>query len=164
MMDSPYGGVTKVARWLPKIGFGLVLAGYGVNHYRNIDAFVGMSQGVYPTMPALGSLAGVLAYIFPLLMIVGGVLFAIGQLCWLSKSCILAALAGILGWAGLAVLVGDGATSGNMMPMIQNAAVLLILYYVIKKMCCKSCCSMSCGCPSGACTCPPDQSGCGCCK
>ncbi len=131
----------KYAPWIPRIAFGLVLVGYGVNHYRSLGGFVAMAKGVFPLMPSLGMIAGVLAYIVPALMIIGGALFAIRQLCCLSKTCILASLGGIIGWAGLAVLVGDGNAAGAMMPMIQNAAVLLILYYMIKK----SSCSMSSG-------------------
>lgn len=128
---------------MPRIAFGLVLAGYGVNHYRTLDGFVGMSKGVFPSVAFLAAIAGILAYIVPALMIVGGVLFATRQLCCISKVCILASLAGVIGWAGLAVLVGDANAAGAMMPMIQNAAILLILYFSMKK---KSCA------PQGACT------------
>ncbi len=125
--------------WLPRIAFGLVLVGYGVNHYRNLSGFVGMAKGVF-TIGFVSSIAGMLAYIVPALMIVGGVLFALKQLCCVSKTCIIASLSGIIGWAGLAVLLGDGNAAGQMMPMIQNTALLFVLYYVIKKMSCKKCC------------------------
>lgn len=159
---SSTSSATHYAKWLPKIAFGLVLAGYGVNHLRNLEGFRAMAAGAYPSVPALGQIAGILAILVPALMIIGGVLFAFGQLRWLSKICILASLSGIIGWAGLAVLLGDANSGGAMMPMIQNASVLLILYYVIKKMCC--CRPMGCGsgCGSGAnCTCPPGQCNCG---
>lgn len=110
-----------------------------------------MTKGVFPTSAVLAGIAGVLAYIVPALMIVGGVLFAIRKLGCVSKTCILASLGGIIGWAGLAVLVGDGNAAGAMMPMIQNAAVLLILYYMIKK---ASCSKMPCApgaCAGGSC-------------
>ncbi len=126
----------KHAGWLPRIAFGLILISYGVNHYRHIGDFVAMSKGVYPTVGILATIAGLLAYVVPALMIVGGLLFAIRQLCCVSKICILGALSGIIGWASVAVLVGDGASSGAMMPLIQNAAVLLILYYMVKKRSC----------------------------
>ncbi len=142
---------SRYASWFPRIGFGLVLVGYGLNHYRNLSGFVEMSKGVFPGVPVVGTVAGLLAYIVPALMIVGGALFAVRQLGCISKTCILAALGGILGWAGLAVLVGDGNAAGSMMPLLQNASVLLILYYIIKKM---SCCGSSCACPPGACACP----------
>ncbi len=138
---------SKFSCWIPRIAFGLVLAGYGVNHYRTLSQFVGMAKGVFPTVAILGMLSGILAYIVPALMIVGGVLFAIRQLCCLSKMCILASLGGIIGWAGLAVLVGDGNAAGAMMPMIQNASILLILYYTIKK---KPSCSTG-SCAGGSC-------------
>lgn len=135
------------APWLPRIAFGLVLASYGVNHYRHMADFVGMSKSIYPTVPALAAIAGILAYIIPALMIVGGVLFALRQLCCISKTCILLSLCGIIGWASLAVMVGDGSSGGAMMPLIQNAAVLLVLYFLIKKSSCKpmgSCSDGSC--------------------
>lgn len=132
---------SKYSCWIPRIAFGLVLAGYGVNHYRTLDGFVGMAKGVFPSVGFLAAIAGILAYIVPALMIIGGVLFATRQLCCLSKLCILASLGGIIGWAGLAVLVGDANAAGAMMPMIQNAAILLILYYAMKK---KSCAQTAC--------------------
>ncbi len=141
------------AAWLPRIAFGLVLVGYGVSHYRNLSGFIGMASGVFPSAMMVGTLASALAYVVPALMIVGGVLFACKKYCCISKVCILASLSGIIGWAGLAVLVGDGNAAGAMMPMIQNAAILLILYYMVKKAsCCKggscppaspSCCTTS---------------------
>lgn len=146
---------SRYATCLPRLAFGLVLIGYGVNHYRNLADFVTMSKNAYPTVPAIGAIAGVLAYIVPALMIVGGLLFAIKQFKCIAKICILAALSGIIGWAGLAVLLGDGSAGGTFMPFIQNASVLLILYYIVKKM---SCCGSKCG--SGAvCPCGP---GCSC--
>lgn len=131
--------------WLPRIAFGLVLAGYGVNHYRGLDGFVDMAKGAYPTVPILASIAGLLAYIVPLLMIVGGVLFAVRKLGCIGKTCIVASLSGILGWAGLAVMVGDGDIAGRMGLAIQNAAMLFILYYIIKK---TTCCAGSCAAPT----------------
>lgn len=122
--------------WLPRIGFGLVLVGFGVNHYRNFEGFKNMAAGVYPTVPVVAAIAGMLAYIVPLLMIVGGVLFAIRKLGCISKTCIVAALSGILGWAGLALALNAGADSALLGQAVQGAAILLILYYIIKKMTC----------------------------
>lgn len=133
---------TDYAMWVPRIGFGVALAGFGLNHYRFIGDFTGMAASVYPSVPILGTLAGLLAYIVPALMIVGGILFAIDQQRCISKSCILAALGGIIGWAGLGVLVGDGSAGPTLMPMIQGAILWLVGYYIIKKMCC--CCGGSC--------------------
>lgn len=131
---------SRYAPWLLRIGFGLTLAAYGVNHYKNIGMFAEMAQGVF-SVSILATIAGLLAYIFPALMIVGGVLFAVKQMHCIAKTCIYAALGGIIGWAGLAVLLGDAQSGPNMMPLIQNACVFLITYYVIKKM---SCCGSSC--------------------
>ena len=155
---------SRFAPWFPRIGYGLVLAGYGVNHLRNLSGFVGMAKGVFASVGFIGTISGLLAYIVPFLMIIGGVLFAIKQLGCISKTCILASLGGILGWAGLAVMLGDGNAAGQMMPMLQNAAVLLILYYIIKKMSCcgsKGACAMSSACPCGkgaSCTCAKPMS------
>ena len=124
----------KFAPWLPRIAFGLVLTAYGVNHYRHIGDFTNMAKSVYQTMPMLAGIAGILAYIVPALMIVGGVLFAIKQLACVSKTCILAALSGIIGWASIAVLVGDANRSGSLMPVIQNAAFLIVHYAAVRKM------------------------------
>ena len=141
---SPCSGkinLSSCASWFPRIAFGLVLVAYGVNHYNNLEGFVESSKGVFPTAPALAAISGILAYILPALMIVGGALFAVKQLCCISKACVLASLSGIIGWASLAVLFGDGAAGGTFMPFIQNAAVLIVLYWVIKKM---TCCGASC--------------------
>jgi hypothetical protein len=130
------------ASWFPRIGFGLVLVGYGVNHYRSLDAFIGMASGVF-TVPALASVMTLLAYVVPALMIVGGALFAVKQFgCW-SKFCILASLGGILGWGGLAIMLGTMQTAMDIGPAVQNAALLIVVYYIIKKM---SCCGSSSGC------------------
>lgn len=141
----------KYAPWLPRVAFGLILVSFGVNHYRHLSDFVGMAKSAYQMTPMLAGVAALLAYIVPALMIVGGALFAVKQLCCVSKMCILASLSGIIGWASVAVLVGDGMIGGQMMPMIQSAAVLLILYFMVKKMgCCKSACGAS-GCGKGVC-------------
>jgi len=131
------GFSSKYTGYLPRIGFGLVLFSYGVNHYRHLDGFIAGAKAAFPTVPALATVSGILAYIVPALMIVGGALFATRQLCGISKLCVLGALSGILGWASLAVLVGDANAGGSSMPMIQSAAVLLILYFSVKKSCCK---------------------------
>ncbi len=128
------------ASWFPRIAFGLILVAFGVNHYKDVAGFSRMSSEALSAVPMLASVAGVLAYIVPALMIVGGALFAVKQLGCVSKTCILASLSGIIGWASLAILIGDGAAGGSFMPAIQNASILLILYWVIKKMsCCGSC-------------------------
>ena len=137
------------ASWFPRIGLGVAIAGYGVNHLRFIGDFVAFAQSPYPSIPVLTQLVGLLAYVFPLLMIVGGVLFAVGQLKRVSKFCILASLGGIIGWGGLGVMVGGPAAGGQMMEGIQNAIGFLLAYYVVKKLSC-------CGCKSGS------GSGCGC--
>lgn len=136
------------AHWFPRVAFGLILVGYGVNHYRNLAGFVDMSSGALASVSPLATIAGLLAYVVPALMIVGGALFAVKQLGCVSKTCILASLSGIIGWASLAVLFGDPNAGGTFMPLIQNAALLIVLYWVVKKMsCCGSTCAPSTGAP-----------------
>lgn len=142
----------KYAPWLPRVAFGLILMAYGVNHYRNLSDFVNMAKSLFQNAPMLAGVAGLLAYIVPALMIVGGLLFAIKQLCCVSKMCILASLSGIIAWASLGVMFGDVNITGAAMPLIQNASVLLILYWVVKKMSC---------CGGGACTIPGKACACG---
>ncbi|MDD5055246.1 MAG: hypothetical protein PHZ00_03170 [Candidatus Peribacteraceae bacterium] len=126
---------SRLAVWFPRIAFGLVLVGYGVNHYRNLSGFTDFAKLPFVAIPLIAAVVAALAYVVPLLMIVGGVLFAIKQLCPVSKFCILAALSGIIGWAGLAILLSTDPNSiGNLGLAIQNAAVLMILYFVIRKM------------------------------
>ncbi len=130
----------KYVSWFPRIAFGLIFVGIGVNHYRNLTGFIEASKGALTPVPELATVAGILAYIVPALMIIGGALFAFKLLNCVSKTCILAALSGIIGWASLAILIGDANSTGALMPAIQNAAILVILYSVVKKMsCCGSC-------------------------
>lgn len=144
----------KFVCWLPRIAFGLVLAGFGVNHYRNLESFVATAQSVF-TIPAVSMVAGYLAYVVPALMIVGGVLFATKQLCCISKICIVASIAGIIGWAGLSILLVNGGTPEFMRGQsgaIMNAVILFLFYKSLKKGSCaqKQCCSSS-GTPAGSC-------------
>ena len=137
------------APWLLRIGFGLALAGLGVNHYRDIANFVAGAQGAFPTVPSVGTIAMYLAYVVPALEIAGGVLFAVGQLKCVAKICICAALGGILGWAGLAIMIDT--PDMNMMGMvIHNTLMFIVGYHIIKKMsCCGSMCSTKGACGSG---------------
>ncbi|HRH93130.1 MAG TPA: hypothetical protein PKV72_01215 [Candidatus Peribacteria bacterium] len=141
---------SRYAPWLVRIGFGVALAAFGVNHYRYLTEFVGMTKGVFPTVPAVGMVFGYLAYVFPLVEIVGGVLFAVGQLKCIAKICVLASFGGILGWAGLALALGDMSIGQTVGPAMQMACIMLITYTVIKKM---SCCGMGCGAGAAACGC-----------
>ncbi len=142
MIDPKKCPCGKTAPWLARIGFGLVLVGYGVNHYRFFGDFSDMAVG---SVGSLGPVAGLLAYIVPALMIVGGVLFAVKLLPTIAKFCVLGSLGGIMGWGGVAVMLGGGTAGPDMMPFIVNAAVLLLAYYAIKKMHC--CCGSACASP-----------------
>jgi uncharacterized membrane protein YphA (DoxX/SURF4 family) len=146
---------SRYAAWLPRIGFGVALAAFGVNHYRFLPEFVQMTQGAFPTVPALGMVFGWLAYVFPLLEIVGGIAFALpfGNMKCIAKMGILASLGGIMGWAGLALALGDANIAQSVGPAIQGASVMLVTYWVIKKMsCCGTCAPGSCG-TGAACAC-----------
>ncbi len=145
---------SNIVCWLPRIAFGLVLVGYGVNHYRNLEKFVAGAKSVF-TVPALAMVAEQLAYVVPALMIVGGVLFALKQLCCISKFCIVASLAGIIGWAGLSIMFDDGsipALTQNQSGAIMNAIFLFLFYKSLKKGSCaqKQCCTPS-GAPGASC-------------
>lgn len=128
--------------WFPRIAFGLIFVGLGVNHYRNLggdEGFIAASKAALAPVGDLATVAGYLAYIVPGLMIVGGALFAFKLFDCVAKTCLLVVLSGIIGWASLAILVGNAGTTGLMMPQILNASILVILYSVIRKM---SCCGM----------------------
>lgn len=145
---------SRYAPCLARIGFGIALAAFGINHYRFLTEFVTMSKGVFPTVPFIAMIAGVLAYIFPLLEIVGGIAFAVGcgKTKCLAKIGVLGSLGGILGWAGLALALGDVNIASSVGPAIQGACTMLIAYYVIKKMSCCGPCAPgmgSCGCGKG---------------
>ena len=136
-----------------RLAFGLVLVGYGVNHYRNLAAFVGYAKSPF-LIPAVATVAGLLAYVVPALMIVGGVLFAIKQQKCIAKCCIITSLAGILGWAGLAILLNpDMAAMKSMGEAINNAGLLLVVFFVVKKLtcCASSCAPAECSTKGGSC-------------
>lgn len=135
----------KYAPWFLRIAFGLVLVSFGVNHYRHIADFITMVRAPFDGVAVLGGVAEILAYIVPALMIVGGVLFAIKQQRCISKTCIYAVLGGIIGWASLGVLVGNSAAAGTFMPVIQSTAVLVVFYWVVRKLSC-CCCGPNCNC------------------
>lgn len=142
--------------WLPRIAFGIVFAGFGVAHYRDVTNFTTSAGRIFAEGSVLALAATYLAYVVPALMIVGGVLFAIRQLPCVSKACIVAALSGILGWAGLGLMFMNPASEMSMTLMqqlgaaIQNASVLFILFYMIKG---KSCGASKCCTSGGASSC-----------
>lgn len=144
----------KFVCWLPRIAFGLVLAGYGVNHYRTLASFVGTAKSAF-SIPVVAMLAGYLAYVVPALMIVGGVLYATKQLCCISKICIVASLAGIIGWAGLSIMLDNGSIPNLVQGQsgaLLNAIILFLFYKSLKKGSCaqKQCCSPA-GSTTGSC-------------
>ncbi len=137
---------SRYAVWFPRIAFGMVLLGYGVNHFRTLSNFVQYAQEPFVAFPALAGVVAAFAYVVPALMIAGGILFAMKLFCPISKVCILVALSGIISWAGLGILVNtDQRIVGMLGGSIQSASVLLILFFVIKKMskCSGGCASSS---------------------
>lgn len=134
----------KVAPWFPRVAFGLVLVAYGVNHYMNLTEFITFVKSPFPiegSLAAFGTVSGLAAYVVPALQIVGGALFAVKQYGCISKTCILAALSGILVWASFGIIVGGTAAGSNMIPVIQFTVIMLMAYYMVKKhsSCCGSC-------------------------
>lgn len=141
-----------VTPWFVRIGFGVALAAYGVAHYRFIGSFVPMAVGPFQGIPFLATIVWLLAYIVPGLQIVGGVLVAVRQFCSIAKFCVLAALGGIIGWAGLAIMVGPMEIAQAMSGAILNATVFLVLYVLVKKFdCCGSACLPNGGKAEGCC-------------
>lgn len=139
---------SRHATWLPRIGFGVMMIGFGLNHYFAMggDAgFVAMTKGPLMSMPALAGLVGLLAYVLPALEIIGGAAFALGSLkgmSCLAKVCLLATFGGIMGWAGLGMaMASDQQTAMMMGQAFQGALMALVGYWVIKKM---SCCGGNC--------------------
>ncbi len=131
--------------WFPRVGFGFLLASIGVSHLKNLSEFVELSKGVAANVPVLTTVVGALAYIVPGLMIVGGVLFAVRKYCCIAKACVLASLGGILGWAGLGILLGEAKAAMQFMPSVLNASVMLLTFCAIKRM---SCCEQQSACTS----------------
>jgi uncharacterized membrane protein YphA (DoxX/SURF4 family) len=138
--------------WLPRIGFGVMMIGFGVSHFRDLPGFIGMTQSPFTSIPALAMIAGVLAYVIPVLEIVGGILFATKQLSHVAKFCLLATFGGIMGWAGVGMMVADPSMGMMLGTAFQGASIGLIVYWVIKKMSC--CGAKSCGGSCSVGTCP----------
>jgi 7-keto-8-aminopelargonate synthetase-like enzyme len=59
-------------------------------------------------------------------MIVGGALFAVKQMCCISKTCILASLSGIIGWCSLAVMFGDAKVAQKVSEELFKEGVYVI--------------------------------------
>ena len=65
-----------IAKLLLRVSFGAALLLVGVTHLQNLDGFKGMVSGDLGRLAPLGTLW---AYIYPLLMIVGGGLIVAGK-------------------------------------------------------------------------------------
>jgi hypothetical protein len=150
---------SRYATWLPRIGFGLAFAGFGVSHYRDLATFVSMTQAPFASISFLAMILGWLAYVLPALEIAGGVLFAVGQMKCVAKTCILASIGGIMGWAGLGMMVGDMSQAMMLGTAFQGGVMALIGYWIAKKMTC--CGSMSGACATGASCATAGACGCG---
>jgi hypothetical protein len=121
-----------VAGWLIRLSFGLSLLFVGLAHYMEIEAFAPMvGQGLGP----LGNLGELWAYIFPGLMVVGGVLLVLGQYLEVAVWTSGLALAAIPAGLTLKALFGEVALP-DLMPGVINAFIWLLVFGCVVKCCC----------------------------
>ncbi len=115
-----------VAKTIVRIGFGIALALVGVAHYMDAATFaeaVGRGLG----SPVLEQLGMVWGYLLPGLMIVGGVLIAVGF--FPAVGTLLAGLALLSIPAGLMLKsVLSGMSLNDTMPPAMNAIVWILFY------------------------------------
>jgi len=137
-----------IVKMLARIGFGLALVFAGIAHYQD-STFATMVGGGLGVLSSLGMVWG---YILPLLMIVGGVLLAIGLFpvvaAWTAGLALASIPAGVL-----LKSVMSGVPLSDTMPAAMNAYVWLIMLLLVKP---KGGCGSFGGacCPSnGACAC-----------
>ena len=163
-LHSPKG----IASCLLRVSFGLSLVFVGVTHYRDTAGFLGLVTAGFP--PALAQVAMVWGYVLPGLMILGGLLFAVGVWKKAGTWIVGVALGSIPAGMLLKSALG-GVDLSQTMPAAVNAWVWLLVYGLavrswggMKSWCA---CDMS-GCESqtGVCDCGPgcncDQGSCGC--
>ena len=116
-----------VTKTVVRVGFGLALALVGVAHYMDAHTFAeAVGRGLeYPWLENVGMVWG---YLLPGLMIVGGVLMAIGYMP--AVGTMLAGIALVSIPAGLMLKsVLSGLSLNDTMPPAMNA-IVWILYYV----------------------------------
>lgn len=113
-----------VAKVIVRIGFGLSLALVGIAHYQDAATFAeAVGRGLGP----LESLGMVWGYVLPGLMVVGGVLMALGV--YASVGTMLAGTALLSIPAGLMLKsVLSGLSLNDTMPPAMNAVIWILLY------------------------------------
>ena len=122
---------------LLRVSFGVALLLVGVAHYQDLSGFKVMVSGGLGPLAPLGTLW---AYIFPLLMIVGGGLIVAGKKSDIAAWCAGIALASIPIGMLLKTVIG-GVPLGEMMAAVHNAFLWLLVYVLVVKfcMCCDKC-------------------------
>ncbi len=133
-----------VSKCVLRVGFGAALFLFGVAHYMDFQAFAPMVTGGFTGV--LASLAGLWAYILPLLMIVGGGLFVAGYRMDIAAWCGGVALLSIIIGMMLKDILGT-VTMGEVAPAVQNALLWLLVYLFAVK---SHCCGCGSGCGTGA--------------
>lgn len=124
-----------IAKCLFKIGFGGSLALVGVAHFKDMQGFSDMVAGGFTGV--LANLAGLWAYILPLLMIVGGALLVVGYRLDIAAWAAGVALVSIALGMALKAILGT-LPLGEVMPAVQNALLWSLLYLFVVK--CGGCC------------------------
>jgi uncharacterized membrane protein YphA (DoxX/SURF4 family) len=120
------------AKLIVRVAFGGALALFGLAHLKTISDFTGMvSQGLGP----LSGLGTLWAYVLPVLMIVGGVLFIVNYRTDIATWAAGVALASIIVGMPLKSVVGN-VPLGEVGPGVNNAFLWLLVYlFVVKCLC-----------------------------
>ena len=159
---SPKGAVSSILR----ASLGLSLLFVGIAHYRDLPGFLGLVTAGFPE--ALGSIAMIWGYLYPALLIVGGILLLSGFWMTVAVWCVGLALGSVP--AGMLLKSALGTVDlSQTMPAAVNAWVWLIVLFLVVKMSrncgwnmfkshddCHECATGVCsGCGKENCVCPP---------
>ena len=121
-----------VSAWVLRSAFGLALVFIGVKHLMTVDSFAGF---VAQDLGVLSPLGELWAYIYSILLVVGGVLFVLDihrdKAAWAAGVALGSIVVGML----LKPLLG-GVELGSVMPAVHNTWIWLLVYgYVV---CCNN--------------------------
>ena len=121
-----------VSTWVLRSAFGLALVFIGVKHLMTVDSFAGF---VAQDLGILSPLGELWAYIYAILLVVGGVLFVLDihreKAAWAAGIALGSIVVGML----LKPLLG-GVELGSVMPAVHNTWIWLLVYgYVV---CCNN--------------------------
>ena len=120
------------AEMVVSVTFGVILAMFGFAHYMDIEMFKQMTMFGFVEGGVMASLAGLWAYILPFLMIVGGLLIAVGYrydiALWVSGVAL----------ASIAIGMTSKAIIGTMelkdaAPHVQAIFIWLLMYAFVAK-------------------------------